>query len=140
MKKKDYRWIGEKIKTAEKPMRKRPLYYNFMAKPAEQKTVYYFLISHTDTREIEDIASNVILARMPSAVKVKQTDGKIDGLHYRILEINTHNRKIRMPDIAKAYNGLLVQDNRLYKRQERDGLEKYVCGKLEDMLRIIQKQ
>lgn len=134
IKKSKFAWLGRKTEPAKEPIRKRPLYWNFTTVSEERKTVYYFLITNTDIREVEDITTNVILARMPTPVKPKQTDGKVDGLLYRILTINTHNRKLNMHELARTYNGLLRQDNRLYERQIDYGLEEYVRGKLEKTL------
>jgi len=134
IKKSKFAWFGRKTEPAKEPVRKRPLYWNFTTVSKEKKTVYYFLITHTDIREVEDITTNIILAKMPTTIKSKQIDGNVDRLLYRILTVNTHNRRANMRELARAYNGVLRQDNRLYERQIDYGLEEYVRGKLEKTL------
>ena len=132
-----------KIKPAEseilgrraKRPRERPLYWNFIGKPDEEKTIYYFLIVNTDKRQIEDI-SGILYGQMPAPIEATQKDGKVQDLYFRILIADTHNQVIDLYKLKRAYNGKLEKDINLYEGNSPDRLEKYVVSKLEKMLDI----
>ena len=121
-------------KPAKRP-RERPLYWNFVGNPAEEKTVYYFLITSTDKRQIENI-SGILYGQMQEPIEARQIDGKIQDLHYRIFIADTHNQMIELYKLKRAYNGDIEKDINLYEGKSPDRLENYVIGKLEKILDI----
>jgi len=119
---------------AKRP-RERPLYWNFIGNPNEEKTIYYFLIVNTDKRQIEDI-TGIVYGQVPMPIEAMQKDGKLQDLHYRILTVDTHNQVIDLYKLKRAYNGKLEKDTDLYEGKSPDRLEKYVVSKLEKILEI----
>ncbi|MCL6500434.1 MAG: hypothetical protein K6T16_00145 [Candidatus Pacearchaeota archaeon] len=117
---------------AKRP-RERPLYWNFIGNPNEEKTIYYFLIVNTDKRQIEDI-SGILYGQMPRPIEARQKDGKLQDLHYRVFIVDTHNTRIDLYKLKRAYNGEIEKDTKLYEGKSPDRLEKYVVSKLEKIL------
>lgn len=124
-----------KVKKPSKKPRCRPLYWNFIGDAREEKTTYYFLITNTNKRQIEDI-SGIIYGQLKSPIEARQIDGKIQDLHYRILIADTHNKRVELYRLKRAYNGELKKDINLYEGKRPDRLENYVINKLEKMLDI----
>lgn len=121
-------------KLAKRP-RERPLYWNFIGDPKEEKTIYYFLITSTDKRQIENI-SGILYGQLKEPIEARQIDGKIQDLHYRIFIADAHNKRVELYKLQRAYNGDIEKDINLYEGATPDRLENYVIGKLEKILDI----
>lgn len=124
-----------KVEKPSKKSRGRPLYWNFIGDAREERTTYYFLITNTNKRQIEDI-SGIIYGQLKNPIEARQIDGKIQDLHYRILIADTHNRIVELYKLKRAYNGELEKDINLYEGKTPDRLENYVISKLEKILNI----
>jgi len=122
-----------KVEKQAKRPRQRPLCWNFVGNPEEKKTVYYFLITNTNKRQVEDI-TGILYGQLKCPIEARQIDGKIQDLHYRILIADTNNQRIDLYRLKRAYNGDLVKDINLYEGEKPDRLENYVISKLEKMM------
>jgi hypothetical protein len=106
----------------------RQVRYNSRRAEKNSETMeWFFLILNEDKREISDITSRIydLFAPIENEGIINEGYAKKAGLTYKFINFESR-KKFEKDQIRTVYHGRLLLDRKLYRRENQNGLEKYI--------------